>query len=339
MTILQYPQVSIQFLLKHPHDLLTRFFLVDVELFASLLEKFGDSKVVSLLDLNSLKNESPTFVDSTLKEVISDLFFSAKFKNGEFSELFLFFEHQSSKEEHIWLRFFRRFTDFYEKYSAEPKNKIGNGGKYPYPLAVVLYHGKTPWDRLLQLRDCLSLPSGMSSNVLWFPAILIDISKIRREDLKNGHPAMLALVDTLMSYSDGTLSDSFDRIVDYFTPIKKDRRTYGWLSSITQYFLSRTKLGIETVTKTISKIFDERRTEKMVMSTLEELCIKERKEGQVESKIDDVIEVLKVRFKKIPATIIKAVRSYKDPIALSSLVRQAAVCDTLLEFERDLAHR
>ncbi|MDR1485732.1 MAG: hypothetical protein LBT09_13035 [Planctomycetaceae bacterium] len=77
------------------------------------------------------------------------------------------------------------------------------------------------------------------------------------------------------------------------------------------------------------------------MSTLEELCIKAEKKGReeerVECKIETVIRVLKARFKKVPAKIIKAVRSYKDPIALNLLIRRAAVCDTLLEFERDLA--
>ncbi|MDR1485623.1 MAG: Rpn family recombination-promoting nuclease/putative transposase [Planctomycetaceae bacterium] len=347
MNWVKFPRVSVRFELEHPHDLLTRFFLVDVELFAGLLEKFGDAMIVRQIDLLSLKNESPTFVDGNLKEVISDLFFSAKFKNDNYSKIFMFFEHQSSKDNSIWLRFFRRFTDFYESYNADPKNKIGAGGKFPYPLVVVLYHGKTSWNKLLQLRDFLSLPPDMDCNVLWFPAIIIDISRIRREDLKNAHPALLALLDTLISYSDGTLSESFDRIVDYFTTIKKDRRTYGWLSSLTRYFSSLTQIGVETVTKTISKIFNKRRTKKMVMSTMEKLYTKGIKKGvkrgreeeRLESKIDAVLKILTVRFKKVPAEIKNAVKSYKDPIALDSLIEQAAICETLSEFEQDIAHR
>jgi hypothetical protein len=359
--------VSIQFELEHPHDLITRFFLIDSELFGSLLDNYGQSEIIRYIDLKSLKSESPTLVDSNLQERIGDLFFSAKFKNGDFSKIFLFFEHQSRKDRSFWLRCFRSFVEFYEQYDAEPNNKIGKGGKYPYPLVVVLYHGKVPWEKLLQLRDSLSLPPGIDRNVLWFPVILIDLSRVRRENLNKGHKALLALLDTLISYSDGTLSESFDRIVGYFTEIKNDRRTYGWLTSVTRYFVSLTKIDKEVITKTVSKIIDKRRTKKMVLSTMEELLIEGekigiekgikigrengikigredgieigREKGQLECKINDVMRILKSRFKKIPAATVRAIRSYKDLIALDSLIDRALDCETLSEFEWNLAHR
>ncbi|MDR1271248.1 MAG: hypothetical protein LBK82_17190, partial [Planctomycetaceae bacterium] len=36
-----FPQIPVPIQLAHPHDLLTRYFLIDVELFAGLLENYG----------------------------------------------------------------------------------------------------------------------------------------------------------------------------------------------------------------------------------------------------------------------------------------------------------
>jgi predicted transposase YdaD len=80
----------------------------------------------------------------------------------------------------------------------------------------------------------------------------------------------------------------------------------------------------------------------MVTSTMQELLQEGRKEGikegEIKRQIQDVLKTLKVRFKRIPAATENAIKSYKDPIALESLFEQALVCETLSEFERDLAH-
>ncbi|MDR0609513.1 MAG: hypothetical protein LBG58_05340 [Planctomycetaceae bacterium] len=81
----------------------------------------------------------------------------------------------------------------------------------------------------------------------------------------------------------------------------------------------------------------------MVMSTLEELYVKGKEEGLEKGEINrgtrDILTVLNTRFKKVPLSISRAVHSYKDPIALESLLVQAAACTTLDEFEQDIVHR
>jgi flagellar biosynthesis/type III secretory pathway protein FliH len=96
----------------------------------------------------------------------------------------------------------------------------------------------------------------------------------------------------------------------------------------------------------------------MVMSTMEELYTEGKKEGRIEGKkegikegikegekkgkiegkIEFLLKVLRTRFKRVPALTEKAVRAYKDMVALESLLEHALVCATLAEFERDLVH-
>ncbi|MDR0609514.1 MAG: Rpn family recombination-promoting nuclease/putative transposase [Planctomycetaceae bacterium] len=333
-----FSQSPAKFEIVHPHDLLTRRFLIDNELMASMLEHYDNTGLVPLLDLHALQCESPVTIDYTLQEVIGDLRFSARFSNGAFSKVFLFFEHQSTKIRLFSFDCLRKILEFYEECVADPQNTITENGKFPYPLVVVLYHGNISWNELLQIKDLIAVPPGVNRFVLWFPVILIDLSKIRREELQ-GHPALIALLDTLQSYSSGDLAENFDRIMEHLLPVKNDPRCYGWANSLTRYFLSTTKSNKEVAIKTVSKILNKKEAEKMVMSTLEELYVKGKEEGEVNRGASDILTVLNTRFKKVPLSISRAVHSYKDPIALGSLLVQAAACTTLDEFEQDLAPR
>ncbi|MDR2754514.1 MAG: Rpn family recombination-promoting nuclease/putative transposase [Planctomycetaceae bacterium] len=335
-------KLPVQCELAHPHDLLARRFLLDKELMASLLKHYDNTGVVRLLDLQALRCESPTTIDSQLQEVIGDLRFSTKFKNGAYSKVFLFFEHQSKKIKLYSLHCLRKILEFYEEWADNPQNAITENGKFPYPLVVVLYHGDISWSEVLQIKDLIAVPQGVDSNVLWFQIIVIDLSKIQREKLQ-GHPALIALFDTLQSYSEGKLPESLERIVGYFNEVKTDPRTIGWLTSIAHYVLAAAKISKDVIVREFSKIIDKKGAEKMIMSTMEELYtngkIEGRTEGEVEISIKNILKLLNKRFKRVPKSISSAVNSYTDIVELDSLFDRALECKTLTEFERDLAHR
>ncbi|MDR1141810.1 MAG: Rpn family recombination-promoting nuclease/putative transposase [Planctomycetaceae bacterium] len=333
-----FPEISVGVELAHPHDLVVRYFLVDTELFANLMNLYGNSGIIHLIDWNSLRCESPITVDDHLQEVIGDLRFSVNFKDGGYSKVLLFFEHQSKKEKrHQWLRGLRKLLEFYESCESDPENMMTSDGKYPYVVMVILYHGEIPWEELLQIKDMVSLPIGIDSHFLSVPTILIDVSRIPQEELK-GPPALVALLDALQSASSGKLPENFDRIIEYFKEAKTDQRTYGWLNALTRYFLSVTKASKKTAARTLSKILNKQEAEKMVVSTLEKHFVKGEKKGRIEGKIQDILKILDKRFGKVPESISQSINSYTDSIALDSLFELALDCETLAEFERELVH-
>ena len=331
--------------IAHPHDLLTRCVLFDVELFGSLLRYYGDAVVVKRIDINSLKCESPTTIDSTLREVIGDLRFSANCKAAGCSKIFFFFAHQSTKEKTFCVRCLRELLEFYEQCISAPNDAVTADGKLPYPIMVVLYHGKPPWGDKLQLRDLIAIPQGMNSDILLVTVIFIDLSKIDRNELK-GHPALVALFDELQSYARGDMPESFERIIGHLEPVKDDPRCPSWTKALTRHFLATNKTETEVATRAISKLYNKQETDNMVISTLEEVYLEGERKGKEEGKEEGikeagayyVLSILRKRFGKVPEAIVHAVSSYKDPVALESLVMQAATCQTLGEFAQDLAY-
>ncbi|MDR0390413.1 MAG: Rpn family recombination-promoting nuclease/putative transposase [Planctomycetaceae bacterium] len=346
--------VSAQVELAHPHDLIVRYFLKDTELFMSLLQYYCDNDVIRFMDFNSLKYESPTIIDNKLIEVIGDLLFSAQFKDKGHSKIFFFFEHQSKKVKRFCIRCLKKLSEFYDECETNPQDTMNNG-KYPYAIVVVLYHGVVSWDQLLQMSDLVSLPSGADRNYLSFPTVLIDLSRIKRDDLK-GHPALVALLDMLQSASEEKLLENFDRIVSYFEPIKTDKRVYGWVRSMTHYVLSLTQKSKKAVIKAISRIFNKKEIKKMIMSTLAKQFVKGEKvgirkgikkgvikgvikgekvgvrKGVRKGKIDDIICILTRRIGEPSAKLKKQIEEVNEVNELNELVVFASTCVSLDEF-------
>ena len=105
-----------------------------------------------------------------------------------------------------------------------PNKKAGQLKSFPFPIVVVMYHGKRPWGKLKRMRDLIERISEIAEDFLDFPMFLIDLSLIPPEELK-GYPVLQALLETLQLGSEGKLESGFDRITD-----RNDPRAPGWIT-------------------------------------------------------------------------------------------------------------
>ncbi|MDR0390560.1 MAG: DUF4351 domain-containing protein [Planctomycetaceae bacterium] len=84
----------------------------------------------------------------------------------------------------------------------------------------------------------------------------------------------------------------------------------------------------------------------MFISTLAEKYIKGFEEGfeegvnrsLIEGRVSMILKILNNRFRKVPDSIIRSLNLYTDLIALDSLAESALNCETLEDFEQDLAY-
>jgi hypothetical protein len=322
--------------LAHPHDHLARRFLIDPELMADLLlyypQKATDQKTVRLLDLKHLECKSPVSIDKNLVQGIGDLRFSTWFKgSNRQSNVFLLFEHQSVIDQRIRLRGLDYIIQSYNQFEETNKGKK----KLPYPVVVVLYHGKTSWKDLPDMDEMIDIVPGAEAGLLKYTLILIDISVIPKEKFK-GHPALLALLETLQSASEGKLVANFEHVIDYFKPIKNDPRTKGWLRSLARYAMSVGRIGTELIAKAYSKVFNEKEAKKMAMTTAQELLLEGEAIGEAKGEKRAILTVLNTRFGKVPQGIVKSVNSYTDLVALESLTVLATRCKSLDDFKESV---
>jgi predicted transposase YdaD len=272
-------------------------------------------------------------VDSNLAQVIGDIRYSTVFKRTQQkSNVFVFLEHQSTSDDLICLRVLEYIVKSYWEYIDNAKQEPKS---LPCPIVVILYHGKKPWGTLKRMRDLIDSVPGFPKDLLDFPVFLIDLSQIPKEQLK-GHPALVALLETLQLGSEGKLEAGFDRVTGRLTAVRNDPRAAGWMTALVRYSLSICRIGQEAVVKAFTKILSQKEAEKMAMSTAQELRLEGKVEGKVEGKKETILDVLKGRFGKVPKTISDTVNSYSDLTALKSLAVFAGSCESLDEFKEGL---
>ena len=328
--LMQHPELA------HPHDLLVRRFLIDTELMADLLQyypqKHADQQAVELLDLKRLECKSPVVVDEQLVEGIGDLRFFTSFKGSKRkSNVYLLFEHQSSIDSDFRLRGLGYIVQSYKEFRETTKGKK----KLPYPVVVLLYHGKVSWKHLPEMDELIDIAPTAESGLLRYPLILIDVSVIPPEQFK-GHPVLQAVLESLQLASKNRLVAEFDRVMDRLAAVKKDRRMKGWLRSFARYAMSVAKIGTEQIVKAFSKILTEREADDMAKTTAEELLITGRAEGEVKGKFEALLTILQTRFKKVPKRLETEISKMTDTVALQSWIAFATTCPSLEEFEKAL---
>jgi hypothetical protein len=329
-------------LLAHPHDHLAKHFLANVDLAADFLRNYVDREVVDKLDLDRLQCESPVKVDSELIEGIGDLRFSAGFKgSGRGLEVFIFLEHQSSPDPLIGFRMLKYIVSSYQEFAGRKGKATGSEEIFPYPLAVVLYHGERPWSGPLKMCELIKRCPGLPGEVLDFPVFLVDLAKIPPGEIR-GVPAVRALLTALRAASNRELGKSMDAVLRAAMGETEEFRRKDWLRTLLHYYsaLDKPPGGLKAVAEMLSEIMGRKEAEEMTASLAEELILQGRAEGEAKGeakgRAEGIILVLRTRFNSVPEKIQKRVRSCSNPELLESWIRLAASCQSLEEFGRNI---
>lgn len=329
--------------LSHPHDLAVRGIFVSTDVFANLLQNYLDPQQAERLDLDYVVLESPVVVDENLAETVGDLRFLTRFKGTkELLRVFVFLEHQSKPQRYFAVRAIEYVCKAYHHYLSAPESEEGGKPKLlPYPIVVVLYHGKKPWGKIHSVGDLVTSVPGVDLDILRLPIHLIDLPRIPPGRLK-GNAIVRALLDCLQSASSGTLGERYEEIVSGLKDMKKDPRTGSWIKILTKYAASQNRIkdGIAAVRRVYNLIYSEKEAEKMVLTTAEELRregeARGRAEGMAKGMAKTVGNILAVRFGAIPAALEKKIHAIQDPDRFDELTRLAVSCASLGEFKKAL---
>jgi hypothetical protein len=318
--------------LAHPHDLLVRRFLTDPEFMADLLRHYpknpAEQRMVALLDLERLVCKDLVTVTEQLAEIRGDLQFSTSFKDSDReANVYLLFEHQSTKDPKFRFRGLNRIVQEYKKFLEMTKGRE----KFPYPIVLVLFHGETPWEHIPEMDDLIEIAPGMKTGLLDYLLIFVDITPLMRGDFK-GHPALQTVLESLQLGSKGELAENFERVIERLLAVQDDPRMEGWLPSFGLYAMSVEDIEAEQVEKAFSKVINKEEAHRMAQTTAEKLWV----EGKTEQGREIILEILRGKFGTVPTDIERAINQMNDPIALKSLAVRTASCKTLDEFSAEL---
>ncbi len=313
-----------------PHDSLVRNVLADTKLAADFLRNYLPRDWETRLEWDSLKQESGDTVDSTLSKLRSDLQYSARLKGSDKElDVLVVLEHQSRPD---WFMSYRILDYVCAKFRQQfPSLKPGM--RFPFPLAVVLHHGKTPWKKIPPMRDLIVMPEDITTDYFNVPIHLIDLAVIPVEELR-GHPMVCALLDILQSASAGVLRDRFQQILARLHGVNRKQDALPWIEALFKYYVAVTGESKDT------NIHEE------LAQGLNGFCNSKEEAGKMattmldaikaEAQIQSVITFLKARFGEMPATLRNKLLKVRNEEHIEILLKQAATCQSLKDFQKAL---
>ncbi len=315
-----------------PHDALVRNILADTRIAADFLHNYLPPELEADLEWDSLQQEPAETVGPDFTRLIGDLRYSARFKGDEVElNVCLFVEHQSQPDN---LMSFRMLGYIYAAY-LQRVSAFRQGRRFPYPLAVVLHHGKKPWKKIPPMQDLITMRPGWKRDILDIPIHLIDLAVIPVEELR-GHPAVCALLDSLQSASVGILPDRFQQIVDRLRGISRKEDVAPWLEALFRYYYAicpdESENFHDNAARILTGIYSKKEAGKMATTMLEAI----QREGIAKGQIKSVITVLESRFGEISATLRNKLLKIRTEEHTETLLKQAATCQSLKEFQKAL---
>ncbi len=328
-----------------PHDSLVRYFLGNTILAASFLRHYLPPALQTRLEWGSLVPEPVETVAKDFTRRIGDLRYSARFKGGDAElDVCIMVEHQSKPDSIMSFRMMEYICSAYQQRVFA----FRNGVRFPYPLAVVLHHGKKPWKQIPPMRDLITIPAGLDTDILNFPIHLIDLAVIPVEELR-GHPAVCALLDILQSASAGILPDRFNQIFARLRDISRKRDVLPWIEALCRYYAAvrgeSESIDIhDEFTRGLNGLFNTKEAGKMATTMLDVIqregikkgIAQGREEAWTEAQIKSVISVLGFRFGEIPATLRNKLLKVQSTERIETLLKQATICQSLKEFQKAL---
>ena len=319
----------------HPHDLLVRNVLADTKLVADLLQNYLEPELVSTLELDSLKRDAGDSVASNLSKSDGDLRYSARFKGGGGElRVLLLIEHQSRPDRLMSFR----MLDYVCAVYREQVPSLEKGKRFPYPLAVVLHHGESPWKKIPSMRELIDMTPGVEDDILRVPIRLIDVATMSLDELR-GHPMVCALLDSLQSASTGRLSERLTGIFGRLGNVHEEDRRRSWSMALSKYYAAvqgKNQQSVDTLYQALKTLNGIREAKKMTVTIADGWREEGIAIGEAKGEVKSIMLFLESRFGAVPAGIQKKLTSMRDGRRIENAIKLAATCQSLKEFQKAL---
>lgn len=157
-----------------PHDRYFRAAMSDLRVAKDLLRHHLSKKLLTLMNLNTLKLCKESYIDKKLKLGITDILYSVSIKEQK-GYIYILVEHQSSPDKWMALRVLKYQCEIMEQ------NKVD--GVLPIVIPLVFYHGKEPYSCSNDIIDLFENKE-LAEQYLFKPFQLIDMNAIEDQEIR-----------------------------------------------------------------------------------------------------------------------------------------------------------
>ncbi len=171
----------------NPHDSFVRAMMANMTVAKAFFTRYLPSQIVNVLDINSIRLEDGTYVDSRLQKSLSDLVYDCRYlepKGSVGAKIVLLVEHQSTPQKLLPFRVYHYMFSLLNR-QLKARHKKHSTSQLPAVYALVLYNGKqSPYPYSLLLSDCFDDPHNIMKPLFTEAIPLIDLNQENDQELK-----------------------------------------------------------------------------------------------------------------------------------------------------------
>ncbi|MEI6871933.1 MAG: Rpn family recombination-promoting nuclease/putative transposase [Verrucomicrobiota bacterium] len=308
-----------------PNDKLFRSTFSELENASAFFQNYLAADLVSSLDWRTLCQQPGSFIDAELAGSESDLLFSVSHQSCEVF-VYILFEHQSREDPWMALRLLRYMLRIWEKQRSSADATRQKPSLSPI-IPVVLAQGSEPW-RTEPRFGALFGQGAPSAYTPDFAFELIQLVSIGYEEMRGSAAGVLSM----RALRADALGELLHAMV--FDETLLLRASESAVERLFRYISSR-DLDRNDFRKNLNKLRNSDLKEKAM--TLAEQWREEGREQGMESEAQrSVIDVLEIRFSRVPEGLAEKIRHEPNLAKLRSLHIQALQASSLEDFASHL---
>jgi predicted transposase/invertase (TIGR01784 family) len=293
-------------MISNPHDALFTAVFGQVEHARGALQSIAPAPLAEALDWSTLTLRPGSFVDAALTRRHTDVLYSATWRRGGEALLYFLFEHQSSvpTDERMAYRLLRYQVRIWDRWRNDhPKAK-----SLPMILPIVMYHGAAPWSEPRAFDALIDVPSSLRSAVspqlVRFEYLLLDLSQISDDELREG--AMMTALAKLvaMCFKHARTRDDFIAILARWMGVVREViRAPNGLEALAQVMRYILEVSENVSAEALQDLLEREvgtETKDAIVPTGPQLIEQGRQEGRLEGRREGgqqlLMRLMRLRF-------------------------------------------
>ena len=267
--------------MNNAHDRFCKETLTRKENAASFFREYLPGGVADRADWRTLKIVKETFVSPELEERFSDILYTVRVK-GLLVFLYLLFEHQSTVDSWMPLRFYHYMGGIWDLFLKQNPDET----RLPEIIPILFYHGKNPWTVSSRFQDLIVEPALMPDCRPRFEHVVRDLSAFSDSEIKGNVSIRLFLSVTRRIFHPD-FGEHLDRMLPLFAELSRKRTGMEYLETVLRYIYNvRDDIDLEETEAKLIQVIDADKKEG-VMTVAERL----RREGEIRGEIRGKIKI------------------------------------------------
>jgi predicted transposase/invertase (TIGR01784 family) len=285
---------------------------------------------------SKLKHVPGSFIHESMTKSESDLLFRVLCDGGT-AFVYILFEHQHDKDKWIALR----LSSYIHQIELDFRAKNPDAEKLPVVVPVVLAQNATSWEIPKRFSELFDLPMGeddpLRQFVPDFTFRLIQLADLSFDDIKGTNTGVMILRALKASRTRKLLGE------EVWDEPRLSKLSTKILHQLLLYILDSSSVDMEAFRDKVKQL-ETSKLKNAAMTLAQQLredglqqgMQQGMQQGQVASKRQDILEALKLRFKRVPAGLREEIEIVSDIAKLQALHRAAILSRTLEEFAEAL---